>query len=167
MQSGRFCQEFLTKIKLNFKFLFERYGFVPKVCSEERMGEYRLVILGSSQCQIKFRFERGAPEYFFGTLDAAPVWEDKPGWYDGDAIVAYLFKKKPEVATPWPTEKREWSTEDTLKMFSARLEPVAGDIISAFAANLNMDWWRSYQADRNERVQKIKAQLARGERVLP
>ncbi len=167
MQSGRFSQEFLAKIKLNFKFLFERYGFLSKACSEERMGEYCLVILGSTQCQVKFRLEKGTPEYFFGTLDAPPVWDDQPEWYAGDAIVAYLFRTKPEVAVPWPTQKKEWSTADTLQMFSARLEPVAEDIISAFAAKLNVDWWKGYQADRSERIQKIKAQLARGEKVLP
>jgi hypothetical protein len=167
MQSGKYSQEFLSKIKLKFKFLFERHGFVPKVCVEAREGEYCLVILASDRCQIKFRLEKGTPEYFFGTLNAPPVWEDKPGWYAGDAIVAYLFTTKPELAIPWLKEKNEWGTEETLQMFSVRLEPVAADIISAFAANLNVDWWKSYQADRSERIQKIKAQLARGEKVLP
>jgi hypothetical protein len=52
-------------------------------------------------------------------------------------------------------------------MFAKRLEPVSADIISAFAANLNVDWWKDYQADRLARIQKIKAQFARGRKTLP
>lgn len=167
MQSGKYSQEFQTKIRSIFRFLFERYFFSPKVSVEGREGEFCLVILASDKCQIKFRLERGTPEYFFGTLAAPPVWEDKPEWQPGDAIVAYLSKTKPDLVIPWPAQKKEWSTEDTLQMFAKRLEPVASDIISAFAAKLDVDWWRKYQAERLERIQKIKSQIARGEKVLP
>lgn len=162
MESGKYCQEFLNAIRLEFKFLFELYGFVPLVCSEARQGEYCLVVLRSGRCQVKFRLEQGTPEYFFGTIQASPDWDDKGEWYPGDLIVAYLIKRRPELAVPWPTEKREWSTEEILHIFAARLRPVADEIISAFASNLAADWWKAFRQDFDERIAKVKDQIARG-----
>jgi hypothetical protein len=159
MQSGKYSQQFQMQIRSAFKFEFERHDFAPKVSLEGRDGEFCLVILDSEKCQIKFRLQKGAPEYFFGTLAAQLVWDDKPEWHTGDAIVAYLFARKPELAVPWPAEKKEWTTEETLRMFAKRLEPVASNIISAFAANLNVDWWKDYQADRVVRIQKNKSSV--------
>ncbi|HLJ86722.1 MAG TPA: hypothetical protein VKZ53_07850 [Candidatus Angelobacter sp.] len=165
MDSIHYSQEFLNAIKARFEFLFERYHFAPKVCEEARDGEYCLVILQSDRCQVKFRLEKGAPEYFFGTLGASVDTQKDNDWYDGDAICAYIFTQSPKQAVSWPREKRDWRTEDILNMFALRLEPVVDQIISAFASNLAAGWWREFQMDREERIKKMRARIAIGQKI--
>jgi hypothetical protein len=165
MQSGKYSQEFLNTVKSHFGFLFEQYRFIPKISSEVRQGEYCLAVLQSNQCQIKFRLERGVPEYFFGTLEASPDWASEENWYDGDMICAYLFRRKPEVTAPWPKDHRNWSTEEILQMFSTRLKPVVEEILSAFGSNLAVDWWQAFIADQNERIRKMRERIASGQKI--
>jgi hypothetical protein len=165
MESGKHSQEFLNVIKSEFGYLFERYGFLPRVSSEGRQGEYCLAVLQWNQCQIKFRLEKGVPEYFFATLEASPDWTVENGWYDGDVICAYLFRRNPELTVVWPKGHRKWSTEETLRVFSARLRPVVDQIISAFDSNLTVDWWQDFIADRNERIRQMKDRIANRQKV--
>jgi hypothetical protein len=167
VQSGKHGWRFLAEIRLAFPYLFDRHGFTAKVVGEERDGEYCLAVLQSASCLIRFHMEQGAPDYEFGTLDAPATMTEHPAWHSGDAIVAYLAKINPNAPVPpWPREKKEWSTDETLRMFSRRLAPLIGDIVSAFAENLEVKWWKDYQAERMERVRKIKEQIARGEKVI-
>jgi hypothetical protein len=167
VQTGKHAWKFLAEIRLIFPFLFDRFEFSSRKVVQDADGEHCLVIVGSSACQIKFRLDMGAPEYFLGTLSAPPVWEDAPEWEEGDPIVAYLARVHPNVPVPpWPTEKRERSTEEIMQIYSRRLQPFAGEIISAFAQNLEVDWWKDFRKELTERIQKIKDQIARGERVI-
>ena|ERR1700733_10934539 len=165
MLSDKYSQEFLNAIEAQFGFLFELFGFVVKVSTEARQGEYRLVVLQSDQCLIKFRLERGTPEYFFGTAEAASDWASEKDWYNGDAICAYLFRRSPQLTVPWPKDDRKWNTDDILHVFAARLKPVVDEIIAAFASGLTVDWWNEFLSDRENRIRKMKDRIASGKKV--
>ena len=160
MRDGKTCVDFLTSIERHFNYLFDQYGFRLVLSEGKRSGENCLVFLESGSCKIKFHLDHGIPECYFGTRNSPPNWETKDiglqGWYNVDPILAFMARKKPNLAVPWPKTPGAWSTDDILAALSRRLRPYIAELITLFASNLETETWQEYRADFEERVRARK-----------
>lgn len=135
----RACIEFLYKIEQQFNFLFTQYGFSVARTAVGHSGEKCLVVLESTNCRLKFFYDRGSVETMIGTGAAPMDWADSRDgvrhWYSLRAVIDFVN----ETPALTPKEARElgyalfrMSTDELLANTSELLRPACERVFELF-----------------------------------
>jgi len=143
--------EFLGMVRRQLPYLFDLYGFEPELRIDDRNAEFRLVVLRSDQCKIRFYMWQDVPEISLGTLNA-PARESTSNnsgtadWQDVNLVLGFLKRLHPELRPEIIKQKSGSTAEETLAWYSARLRPYCDLAFAAFAHAASPDWWQAYNA---------------------
>jgi hypothetical protein len=154
--------EFRWLVRKYFGYLFDTYGFVVEVSKEERDGEYRLVVLSSSQCKIRFYLWQDVPEVAFGGKNANAEngggKADGKEWFDINTILRFLMDAEPERQAQVPVAKSS-QPEDVLARYALQLKPYAEEVIRAFSPEPPAGWWQQFEAYRQMRRRQVQLEI--------
>lgn len=133
------CIEFSDNIKQQFSYLFTQYGFSVARTAVGHSGEKCLVVLESTNCRLKFFYDRGSVETMIGTGAAPMDWADSRDgvrhWYSLRAVIDFV--NEVPALTAEETRKLGYtlfrmSTDELLADMADSLRPVCEQVFNFF-----------------------------------
>lgn len=158
------CEPWVQAIRQHYNYLLTEHGFRFTDCEDPRQGEHCLIVLESDRARIKFEIDQGTPVTYFGTLDSPIGWAQQvdgvPVWYVDNALLNFVEQKgKAGGGAPAGEAGGARSTEALLAADAERLRPHAAELITAFAPDRPVEWWRDFDAYQAERLKQIRQRL--------
>lgn len=144
------CKDFVERIKVEFDYLFDIYGFshVYTHVELERTG-YCLMGLENSVCRIIIYKTWSEGNVWIGSVDAPFSWELK-GYYSVKSLLMFILGKDFQL----PDYNSFPSIEEQLSASSQELKPYLNEVINLFSEDLFERWQVSY-ADFQEKQKKV------------